>query len=103
MKRADKPRMLWEEYAYNKEQKRLREEHGVAEENVVVVERKNQAVNALRVVLRFALALLRILANIAIAALAIVGLATLIFPETRAAFWDIATTTFYQIKGFVGL
>ncbi len=90
-------------YEQKRKQADLKKKYGIEEEKVVVVERKSRIVQLWKATLRFLLILLQILATAAVAALAVVGLATLIYPDTRAEFIEFAVTTYNQVRQFVGL
>ena len=65
------------------EQELLRRQHNISKPDVVVVERKNPVVNIWTHTLKYIFLFVRICAIICIAALAITGLAALIFPAPR--------------------
>lgn len=73
--------MAWKE---KRRQQQLKAQYGIDRPDVVVVERKNVFVITLRVILHAAYIALRICASCAVAVLAIIGLASLIYPNIRA-------------------
>lgn len=89
-------------YRHEQEQQRIKEEHGITQPNVVVVERKSRVVMIWKNTLRFLLFLLRTAATVLLVALAVVGLAALIFPESRMALYDELVTALEQITMFLG-
>lgn len=76
--------MLMAELREEREQKALREKYGVTE-NIKVVEKKSTVAQVVRVLLRAIGSLARLAANILLVVLAVIGLATLIYPEMRQA------------------
>ena len=75
--------MAWKE---KRRQQQLKAQYGIDRPDVVVVERKNVFVITLRVILHAAYIALRICASCAVAVLAIIGLASLIYPNIRAVY-----------------
>lgn len=102
MKKA-KPLTLKARHEERKQQEALKQAYGIEGEKVVVVERKNKAVQVMRVVVWAFFLLLRILASAAVAVLAIIGLTSLLFPDIRAELIDTLLQTAYQVRQFIGL
>lgn len=71
------------EIEYEKEQKRLKKEHAIAEEHVVVVEKKSLILNLTKFFVRSGGQVIKVVCTVCILILAVVGLAALIFPESR--------------------
>ena len=67
------------------EENRIKEKHRITDENVVVVEKAN----TLRFIIRITVLLLKTAAWITLIILAAVGILCLIYPETRAALFDV--------------
>lgn len=86
-----------------KEQQKLRREYGIENANTIVVERKNPLTNSLRVLLQFAKQLVQVLASILVVALATIGLATLVYPNTRTAFLANMQEAFAVLQNFIGI
>ena len=84
------------------EQARLRTEYNLGG-NVTVVEKKSTAAQIIKAVLNFLLSLLRIVAWVAIGVLATVGLATLVYPDIRAAFFAAAKDVWELVREFLGM
>lgn len=100
-----KPKAFGLKTTYQKEQQQtqLKKEYGIADKNVVVVERKSRVVLLWKNTLQFLLFLLRLAAAIALIVLAIIGLCALIYPAPRAALANVFTETMVQIHTFTGL
>lgn len=77
---------LKERYNKTKEQQRLKEEYGIEDASVVVVEKDNAISQTLRVFFNAVFFLLRTIALILLALLALIGLAGLIYPNIRAEY-----------------
>lgn len=71
------------------EQQRLKDKHNIKDNNVVVVEKANMTKFTVKMAVRF----IKLIATICLLVLAVIGLTTLIFPETREAFIGI----FHQV------
>lgn len=71
--------------AWNQQRKQqlLRKEYGIQDSKTIVVERKNAITNTLRLLLQALWHVLHFVATLTIAFLAFVGLAALIYPDTR--------------------
>ena len=67
------------------EENRIKEKHRITDENVVVVEKAN----TLRFIIRITVLLLKTAAWITLIILAAVGILCLIYPEPRAALFDV--------------
>lgn len=67
-----------------KRQAQLRETYGITEE-VTVVEKKSRTAQLLRVVVNTMFVITRCIALVALVVLAIIGVATLVYPNMRAA------------------
>lgn len=81
---AKKKPMLMAALKEERHQAQLRETYGITEK-VKVVEKKSRTAQMLRVLINAVFVVVRCAALIAIAGLAIIGLATLIYPNMRAA------------------
>lgn len=88
-------RAAWEQ---QKEQRRLREQYGVNDPAVLVVEKKNPFTNTLRLLGHAAVLALRFAAAAAMAVLAFIGLAALIYPDARLALLGHAVETMNQLN-----
>lgn len=84
------------------QQQHLKKEYGVTDNNILVVERKSRLVNIWRNSLQYLFLLIRWVAAITVAFLAVIGLTGLVFPETRTALFYIFVQTLNQIKDFTG-
>ena len=67
------------------EENRIKEKHHITDENIVVVEKSN----TLKYIIRIMVLLLRTAAWITLIILAAVGILCVIYPETRAALFDV--------------
>lgn len=85
------------------EQENLKEQYGIEEKEVVVVERKSRVVQIWRVTLRYFVLLLKVLASVLVAVLAVIGLATLIYPGIRAEFFATANQVIVELRAYTGL
>ena len=79
----DNPR-LKRAWKTDQQQQELRQTYGIQDNKTIVVERKNILTNTLRVVLKASGGIARFTAAAVLAALALIGLATLVYPNTRA-------------------
>lgn len=91
---------LKKRYDQKIEQKRLKEQYGVENQDVIVIEKKNVISQTLRVVMNAAFAALRIAAFALIALLALVGLAGLIYPNIRAEYAITYQRMFTELSGY---
>lgn len=76
-----------------KEQKKLRERYHVDQEDVLVVEKNNMV----KFIARTAGGLVKILAGLAAFLLAVVGLAALVYPESRSALYEQAQQVWREL------
>lgn len=88
-----------EQKEFEKEQQKLKTQHKIKDENVVVVEKNNMAKFLVNTVFR----VLRYCATVILLCLACVGLAALIYPAPRAEIFSIFTSVMGQIKTAIGL
>lgn len=88
-----------EEEAFKNDQKRLKEKHKIDQDNIVVVEKAN----IYKFTIKTFIGLVRLLATIIILALAVIGLATLVYPEIRNEFLIILQDVLLQIKNSFGI
>ena len=88
-----------EKKAFAEEQKRIKKEHRIEDENVVVVEKSNMAKFTVKTFIR----LVKICAAILIFALATVGAMCLIYPATRMGFFSIFDGTISQMQDLLGI
>lgn len=84
------------------EQKELRTAYGIEDKEVVVVERRSRIVMIWKATLKYFFVLLRIAASVALAVLAVTGLAALVFPEVRIPLFETLAQAFSQLKQFLG-
>lgn len=94
---------LKEQFLQEQEQKRLKREYGITTPNTIIKERKSRIVIVLLHLGRGAIALLKTAFYIAIALLALIGLAGLIFPGPHAALREVFKATIEQIRQFTGM
>lgn len=88
-----------EEEAFKNDQKRLKEKHKFDQDNIVVVEKSN----IYKFTIKTFIGLVRLLASIIILTLAVIGLATLVYPEIRNEFLIILQDVLLQIKNSFGI
>ncbi len=88
-------RAAWEQ---QKQQQILRDQYGVSDPNTIVVERKNVVTNTLRLAGRASIMAIRFAASVALAGLALIGLAALIYPDTRLTLLEHAVETMNQLS-----
>lgn len=81
-----------EEKKFFEEQEKLKEKHGIADEDVVIVEKDNMIKFFVRVIGK----VLRMVATISILILAVIGLFTLFYPEIREPFIGILSVILKQ-------
>lgn len=86
-----------EKEAFEKEQTQLHRKHKVKDENVIVVEKSNMTKFTVKLAVRF----IKLAATICLLVLAVIGLTTLIYPETRQAFTGIFMQTVEQTEQLV--
>ena len=98
MGRYDKYRKaVKEEIAFNEEQDRLHEKHSNIDEDTIIIETSNMW-KFLMTYLRLSL---KTASSIMLVFLAAVGILTLIYPETRAAFQTLIETLIDEIKHLI--
>lgn len=85
-----------------RKQDALRKTYGVSNPNTIVVERKNIITNSLRIVLQAFGQTVRFTASAIIAALALTGLAALVYPDTRLLLVDKIVDGMMQLNMFLG-
>ena len=90
--------MAWKE---KRRQQQLKAQYGIDRPDVVVVVRKNVFVITLRVILHAAYIALRICASCAVAVLAIIGLASLIYPNIRAELVNSLGQVMDELQAFL--
>lgn len=76
------------------QQQRLKEKHGIDDENVVVVEKFSLTKFLVKIFIR----LIKTLAGIALLVLAALGLIALIYEEIRSPMFEIIENGFYMIS-----
>ena len=82
-----------------KEQKELKKKHHISEQDERIVVEKD---NMTKFFIRTGGSLVRIAANICIGALAIIGLAALVYPAPRAELLVVWKTILEELLGFIG-
>lgn len=97
---AKKKPMLMAAIKEEQQQAQLREAYGITEK-VKVVEKKTRTAQMLRVLINAAFVVVRCAALLAIAGLAIIGLATLIYPNMRAAALETWQEIVLQLADFL--
>lgn len=85
-----------EDRAFKKEQEKLHEKHDGIDQDTVIIEKSNMA----KFLLNFLRVLFRTLFGFITITLSTIGLLTLIYPDTRDAFFDVINQI---IKDLVGL
>lgn len=88
-------RAAWEQ---QKQQQKLRDQYGITDSNTIVVERKNVVTNTLRLMGQAWVMAARFAATVVLAGLALIGLAALIYPDTRLALFEHAVETMNQLS-----
>lgn len=89
-------------YQERQQQQQLKEQYGI-EKDVVVVERKNAVAQTTRIVLSFCWTVLRVLAVILVAVLAIIGLAALLYPDVRGELLQVFTAILKELQQMTGI
>lgn len=97
---AKKKPMLMAALKEEQHQERLREQYGITE-RVKVVEKKSRTAQMLRVLINAVFVIVRCAALVAIAGLTIIGLATLIYPNMRAAGLETWQEIVMQLADFL--
>lgn len=80
-------------------QDELRKKHGIEDENVRVVEKSSLIKFLIRTLGR----IIRVMASIVFVLLVAVGVIALIYPQPRAAVWEVGQEIYLQVMDFVGL
>lgn len=88
-----------EKQAFHQDQEKLKEQHNITDEKVIVVEKSNMA----KFTVKTFAALVKLLASAVLLCLAVVGLAALIYPSTRADLLVIAQDLLKQIFTFFNM
>ncbi len=83
-----------EKEVFENEQLQLHRKHNIKDNNVVVVEKTNMTKFTVKMAIRF----IKLIATISLLILAVIGLTTLIYPETREAFTGIFRQTVEQTE-----
>lgn len=86
----------------HQQQSALRQTYGINDPNTVIVERKNVITNSLRIILKALGQVIRFAASAAIAALALIGLAALVYPDTRTLLIEKLVESIAQLNIFLG-
>ncbi len=86
-----------EKEVFEKEQSQLHRKHNIKDDNVIVVEKTNMTKFTIKMAVRF----IKLIATIFLLILAVIGLTTLIYPETREAFTGIFMQTVEQTEQLV--
>ena len=86
----------------HQQQSALRQTYGINDPNTGIVERKNIFKNSLRIILKALGQGIRFAASAAIAALALIGLAALVYPDTRTLLMDKIVESMAQLNIFLG-
>lgn len=88
-----------EQKQFEQEQKKLKEQHNIENENVVVVEKNNMVKFFVNTLFR----IFRYLATVALLCLAAVGLTALVYPAPRANLITIFFDVLNQVKTALGM
>ena len=85
------------------EQKALRAEYDIKDEDFIVVEKKNAVAQILKTIFHALFITLNILINVLLIVLATIGLASLIYPNIRAEVLSAAKDIYVEIKGYLSI
>lgn len=88
-----------EQKEFEKEQQKLKSQHNIKDENVVVVEKNNMVKFTINTIFR----VLKFIATVLLLCLACIGLAAIIYPVPRAEIISIFFTVVEQIRSAMGL
>lgn len=89
-------------YEKDNRDKTIKEELGLQDKEVIIVEQNNNFVLFWKATLRFVLIALRVVASILIAALALVGVTSLVFPEIRTELLNVLQAALHEIGVYLG-
>lgn len=81
------------EQQFEKEQEKLKSKYSITEENIIVKEKSGLT----KFIIKSAFSVIRIIANIAIYALAATGLISLIYPNVRAELLSTLSNVYKEI------
>ena len=88
-----------EKQAFQQGQEKLKEQHNITDEKVIVVEKSNMA----KFTVKTLAALVKLLASAVLLCLAVTGLTALVYPSTRAALLILAQNILEQVLTFLNL
>ena len=82
------------------EQKALKAEYNIKEEDIVVVEKKNAIAQILRTIFNTAFTITKIVLNTLLVTLATIGLASIVYPNIREELIKTALAIFLEMRGY---
>ena len=86
-----------EDLAFKKEQEKLHEKHEGISEDTVIIEKSNMW----KFMINFLQTVLRTMFGVITVGLSTIGLLTLIYPDTRLAFFDVINQIFNDLVGLL--
>lgn len=86
-----------EDRAFKKEQEKLHEKHEGVSEDTIIIEKSNMG----KFMINFLQTSLRTLFGVITIGLSTIGLLTLIYPDTRTAFFDVVNQIFNDLVGLL--
>lgn len=89
-----------EERAFQEKQNTLKEKYDIAQDTEVVVVEKS---NVLKFLIRTLGAIIRLAAIITLITLAFVGVVALVYPQPRAALFEVMGTAVWELKNYLNV
>lgn len=85
-----------EKIAFEEEQKRLKEQHNINKDCIVV--EKN---NSVKFIINLSIRLIKVIGTVTLLTLAVIGLISLIYPETRHPLTEVFQSIINQLTTFI--
>lgn len=87
-----------EDKEFEDNQEKLKKKYGIAQgKKIVVVEKSNM----FKFLIKTLFAIIRLLATIALLAMAIIGILAMVYPDTRDILWHIAQTLLIELRQYL--
>ncbi|MCL1829874.1 MAG: hypothetical protein FWG21_00420 [Oscillospiraceae bacterium] len=86
-----------------KQQEELRAEYNISRQNLLIVEKKNAIAQILRTMFHALFTVTRVIINVLLIALATIGLAGIIYPNTRAELMKTGYAILHEVLGYFNL
>jgi len=85
------------------EQLSLKEQYNIEQKDVIVIEKKSETAQILKAIFKAIGSVVRVIGNIVLVVLAIIGLATLLYPSIREEAIKVGLAVFNEIRGYINV